>query len=50
MLRRLGPGLLGVVAAGLPLALSAQEASQRISPQVMVITMFGRRGEALARQ
>jgi purine nucleoside permease len=44
MLRRLGPGLLGVVAAGLPLVLSAQEASQRISPKVMVITMFG--GEA----
>lgn len=44
MLHRLGPGLLGVVAAGLPLVLSAQEASQQISPKVIVITMFG--GEA----
>ena len=40
MLRQLGAGLLGLMAASCPLALSAQEASQRISPKVMVITMF----------
>lgn len=44
MLRRLGAGLLGVVAASLPLALAAKEASPQISPKVMVITMFS--GEA----
>jgi purine nucleoside permease len=44
MLRQLGAGLLGLIAGSLPVALSAQEASQRISPKVMVITMFA--GEA----
>ena len=44
MLRQLGAGLLGLIAGSLPLALSAQEASQRISPKVIVITMFA--GEA----
>lgn len=44
MLRQLGAGLLGLLAVSLPLTLSAQEAPQRISPRVMVITMFA--GEA----
>ena len=44
MLRQLGAGLLRPLRRSLPLALSAQEASQRISPKVMVITMFA--GEA----
>jgi purine nucleoside permease len=44
MLRQLGASLLGLMAASLPLTLSAQEAPQRISPKVMVITMFA--GEA----
>lgn len=44
MFCRFGAGLLGLAAASLPLAASAQEAAPRLSPKVMVITMFA--GEA----
>jgi purine nucleoside permease len=44
MLRQLGTSLVGLMVASLPLTLSAHEVSQRISPKVMVITMFA--GEA----